>query len=261
MRRRPRRCGEAEHAALEVLEHDRRRIGGRDRAAGERGERRDARVADAAGDDPVVGARSLLQFRAKPCIVTPCSTRRPIAPILSQPAAGAHPDAAAALDALAVHAEARGDVDHHRLEVAHERDDLVPVGQPEDRVAGQLARAVPGDLAAPVDVDHGRAVGRAARRRRCACRPCRRPRARRGSGSPARVAGDHLRVDPALQRPALVVVEQVRREARERDVDHARHPTSSRRRDRQDDARATRRRPPARHRRRPRRPRSSRSAT
>ena len=65
----------------------------------------------------------------------------------------------------------------------------------------------------------------------------RRPPARRVDGvvlaEDERVApspGHHPGVDPALQRPPLVVVEQGGSEARERDVDHGGHPTSAARR-------------------------------
>ena len=51
--------------------------------------------------------------------------------------------------------------DHRLLEPADVVDDADRLGQPDDRVADQLARAVPGDLAAAVDVDDGRAVQRA----------------------------------------------------------------------------------------------------
>ena len=40
------------------------------------------------------------------------------------------------------------------------RDDVDRLGQTHDRIPDELPRAVPGDLASAIDVDHGRAVGR-----------------------------------------------------------------------------------------------------
>ena len=70
------------------------------------------------------------------------------------------PGAALAGDATRLDAEVGADADHHLLELAHVADDVDRRGQPHDRVAGDLAGTVPGDLAAAVDVDDGRAVGR-----------------------------------------------------------------------------------------------------
>ena len=72
----------------------------------------------------------------------------------------ADPDAGAALDPLARHAELGEHVDEHALESAHVADHVDRFGEPEDRVADELARPVPGDLAAAVDIDDGGAVGR-----------------------------------------------------------------------------------------------------
>ena len=62
---------------------------------------------------------------------------------------------------LAVDAELGADLDQHALHPADVGDHVDRVGQPQDRVADELARAVPGDLAAAVDVDDRGAVDRA----------------------------------------------------------------------------------------------------
>ena len=105
--------------------------------------------------------RSTSQLRAKPCIVTPRLTRIPIAAILrSGPRSSApQPHAAAAGDAGGGDAEVGADRDQRLLDAAYVVDDLDVVGQPNDRVADQLAGAVEGDLAAAVDVDDRRAAG------------------------------------------------------------------------------------------------------
>ena len=52
------------------------------------------------------------------------------------------------------------DVDEHALETADVADDVDRLGEPEDRVAHELAGAVPRDLPAAVDVDDRGSVGR-----------------------------------------------------------------------------------------------------
>jgi hypothetical protein len=71
---------------------------------------------------------------------------------------GPHPHTAAALDPPGRQAEAGADLDERVLEAADVRDDVHRVGQRDDRVADQLARPVPGDLAAAVHVDDRRSV-------------------------------------------------------------------------------------------------------
>ncbi len=71
---------------------------------------------------------------------------------------GRHPRAAPALDPSCDDAEFGADLDEHALQPPHVGDDVDRIGQPHDRVADELARPVPGDLAAAVDVDHRRAV-------------------------------------------------------------------------------------------------------
>jgi hypothetical protein len=98
-------------------------------------------------------------LRAKPCIVTPRWTdadRRDL--VLGE--RSAHPDAAAALDAVPLDAEAGEHVDQDALESPHVRDDVDRFAQAHDGIADELAGTVPGDLAAAVDVDDGGAVGR-----------------------------------------------------------------------------------------------------
>ena len=59
-----------------------------------------------------------------------------------------------------MHAEAVAHLDQALLDAPHVVDDVDRVGQLDDRVADELAGAVPGDLAAAVDVDDGGAVER-----------------------------------------------------------------------------------------------------
>ena len=126
-------------------------------------------------------ASVLSQLRAKPCIVTPCCDAHADRGDLVLGERPAHPHAAAALDPVAVDAVLGEHVDEQPLEAAHVRDDVDGLGQAHDRVADELARAVPRDLAAAVDVDDGRAVGRPLVRLGALARPCRPPRARGGS--------------------------------------------------------------------------------
>ena len=139
--------------------------------------------------------RSQSQLRAKPCIVTPRLTRMPMARDLAVRARGRRrrtqtplrPSTRAVVDA-----EVGAHADQRLLEPAHVGDDVDGVGQPHDRVADELARAVPGDLAAAVDVDDRGAVEAGARAARCACRRCRpagaRAAARCRARSPATTA-------------------------------------------------------------------------
>ena len=57
----------------------------------------------------------------------------------------------------------QADVNAHRdqrlLKAANVFDDVQRLSEPDDRIAHQLPRAVPGDFAAAVHVDDGRAVG------------------------------------------------------------------------------------------------------
>ena len=56
--------------------------------------------------------------------------------------------------------EIGADPDHRVLEATHVRDHVDGTGQVDDRIPDELPRAVPRDLAAPVDLDDGRAVER-----------------------------------------------------------------------------------------------------
>ena len=103
--------------------------------------------------------------RSRAC-VTPRATRMPIAATLRsgpRSSAGTQTPLRPSTRAVAS-AELGAHVDQHLLDPAHVGDHVDRVGQPHDRVADQLARAVPGDLAAAVDVDHRRAVERPVRR-------------------------------------------------------------------------------------------------
>ena len=74
-------------------------------------------------------------------------------------AVAAHPHARAALDPLGGQAQPGAHGDEGVLQTADVGDDVDRVRQPDQRVADQLAGAVPRDPPAPVDVDDGGAVG------------------------------------------------------------------------------------------------------
>ena len=119
--------------------------------------------------------RSGSQLSAKPCIVTSRATRMPIAATLRsgpRSSASSHtplrPATRPARDA-----EVGADRDQRALESSYVVDDEDAVGEADDRVAGELTRTVPGDLAAAVDVDRPACRRSAARATRCACRRCR----------------------------------------------------------------------------------------
>src|SRR5215475_10258277 len=68
------------------------------------------------------------------------------------------PNAAATVDANGVHTQLGAHMHEHLLDATDVRNDvnrptLARAGQRQDRIPHQLSRAVPGDLAAPVDVD------------------------------------------------------------------------------------------------------------
>ena len=106
-------------------------------------------------------------------------------------------------------------------------DDVDRLGQAHDRVADELARAVPRDLSAAIHVDDGRAVGRAlvprgARYRRCTparargaggCRAGRPPRPRHGFGAAAPIRRGRGR-SPAREADGLDVEHRAPRSSR-----------------------------------------------
>ena len=165
----PRRA--ARRAAL----HERHHLGDGDVAAQLLAQRGDAGVADAARHEAVVPGEVHVAVQREAvhghAPADPDADRGDLA--LGPSASGLQPDPAAARDARGGDAEVGAHADQRLLEAAHVVDDEHVVGQPHDRVADQLARAVEGDLAAAVDVDDRGAVGRVARAARCACRPCR----------------------------------------------------------------------------------------
>ena len=101
------------------------------------------------------------------------------------------------------------------------------VGQPDDRVADQLAGAVEGDLAAAVDVDDRRAAGRPAARAGSVRLPAVKTGGCSSSSTVSGAAGDDLGVDLALQVPGGDVVDGLVAEADglEGQVCHAPEPT------------------------------------
>ena len=76
------------------------------------------------------------------------------------PVVGRHPHTRSARDAHGFQSELGAHMDQRLFKAPNEIHHVEWFGQADDRIADQLTRAVPGDLAAPVGVDHGRAVGR-----------------------------------------------------------------------------------------------------
>ena len=76
-------------------------------------------------------------------------------PVLAQ-----HPHAGASLDLGGFDAEVAAGSDQHLHEAPDVPDDIAGFGQLDDGIAHELARTVPGDLAAAVDVDDRCAVDR-----------------------------------------------------------------------------------------------------
>ena len=133
--------------------------------------------------------RSGSQLSAKPCIVTPRATRTPIAATLrSGPRARRPaPRRRCGPSTRTVGSPSSAQTSMSRSSSSTDVGDHVDrLRQPHDRVADELARAVPGDAAAPVDVDDRRAVGRPLPGRRCAGRRCRPARARAAGPSRGR---------------------------------------------------------------------------
>jgi hypothetical protein len=118
------------------------------------------------------------------------------------------PDTGPPVDPAARYAEFMEDIDEQRLEAAHVAHDVDRLGQPQDRVADQLARPVPGDLATPVDVDHGRSVGGSLRRIRSTPRGEDRLVLEQDEGLGG-VARDDSVVEAALERPGVGVFDGV----------------------------------------------------
>ena len=122
------------------------------------------------------------------------------------------PRAALALDPPGLDAEVGAHPDHHLLEVAHVADDVDGCGEAHDRVARDLARTVPRDLAATVDVDDGSAVGRAFLRLGALARGVHGAVLEEVDGV-GLLAGHDLGVGVPLHLPGLLVVDEVGIEA------------------------------------------------
>ena len=100
-------------------------------------------------------SRSQSQFRAKPCMVTPRDTRIPIAAIFRSGWPGTH-TSAASLDPDGADSRVRAGPHQRFLDGPHVGDHVNRLAEPDDRVPDELPGAVPGDLAAPVHLDHRR---------------------------------------------------------------------------------------------------------
>ena len=175
--------------------------------------------------------RSQSQFSANPCMVTPLATRAPIAPTFrsAHPSPGSSPGPcrparpprpATWVPAQRIHAPLRPSTRpavtpnsaHTRIMASFKRPHVGHhvdrITQLDDRVAGQLPRPMPGDLAAAVHVND--------RRARVAERSVRggRPLARRVHGLVLKeqaavgyLAGHPPGMNTPLQVPALAVVQ------------------------------------------------------
>ena len=131
----------------------------------------------------------------------------------------AHPDAAAPLDPVSLDAEAGEHLDEDAFESPHVRDDIDGLDEAHDRVADDLAGAVPGDLAAAVDVDDGGAVGGSFVAGGAGAGGEHRFVLEQQQRVGSRARGD-LAVDPALERPAVGVGDQVGSEPHCLHVEH-----------------------------------------
>ena len=135
-----------------------------------------------------------------------------------------HPHAGTPLDPAGGQPELGAHVDQQLLGTPDVRDHVDRVGQPDDRVADELPRAVPGDLPAAVHVHHRGAVHR----------PVPRLGALAGGVDAgvlqqqhrvALLAGHHRLVQPALLVPGGLVVEQAGADGGQPGSRHA-HPSS-----------------------------------
>src|SRR5262249_34863323 len=72
-------------------------------------------------------------------------------------AAPGHPHAPAAFNPVGRHAKLAADPDQRLLDAVHVGNYVNRLAECDDRIADKLTRAMPGDVAAPIDVDDGRA--------------------------------------------------------------------------------------------------------
>src|SRR6201991_2505894 len=125
-------------------------------------ERARSGIGDAAGHDPVVLDEVGIAVEREAVLRHPTlyahADRTDLA--LRADVVGGQPDAAAAVDpARRGEPEIMAHADQRLLQPPHEVDDVERLGERHDGVADELAGAVPGDTATPVDVDDGGAVG------------------------------------------------------------------------------------------------------
>ena len=123
-------------------------------------ERGDAGVGDAAGDDGVECAHVGVHVECEP--VQGDSARHADTDLAEFAFARvvADPHSRPAVDASGGDAEPRTDRDQRRLDASYVVDDVERLRESDDRVAHELAGAVPGDAPTAVDVDDARAVRR-----------------------------------------------------------------------------------------------------
>src|SRR5690606_13621257 len=116
-----------------------------------------ARVLDAAGDDLGVGGQAVVGVDGDAVHCHAVVNPDPDGGNLAVPALviGRHPDARPALDAHTCHTEMGQNLDDDVLEGVDVSPDAVGLGQAHDGIHDELARAVPRELAAPVNIDNG----------------------------------------------------------------------------------------------------------
>src|SRR5919106_1023141 len=145
--------------AGQVTFHHRQDLVDADRPAELGRQRRDARVGDAARHDPVEPGQVAVAVEREPVHGHALGdTKADRAQLAVRPTVvGRNPHTAASLDLdpAGRDAEVGTDVDEHLLDPTDERNDVDRIRKPDDRIAHDLPRAVPGDLAAAIDVDHG----------------------------------------------------------------------------------------------------------
>jgi len=128
------------------------------------------------------------------------------------------PDPASSVDAFPVDTERSDDTNENVLESAHVRHDVDRLGETDQGVADELARSVPGDLPATVDIDDRRAVdGALMGRRACPGRVHGLVLEKEEGVAPAPL--HDVGVEFPLERPAVAVGDQVGRHADRADLD------------------------------------------
>ena len=120
-----------------------------------------------------------------------------------------------------VDAERAQHIDEHALEPTHMGDDIDGLDEADDRISHELPGAVPGDLAAAIDVDHGSPVLWALLRFRPLSRGVHRLMLEEDQCIRT-CTSDDIGVDTALKIPSVEVRYGRRSESRGEDLEHRR---------------------------------------